>query len=166
MADAPLGLTSGLRVAVLADTHVPVRARDLPPTAWELIAASDAAIHAGDVIAPRLLDDLGAVVPTYAVRGNNDHEIPDSVPERLEIELGGVAVAVVHDAGLSHGRRSRLRGWFPDARVVVYGHSHIPFLEDDGDLLMFNPGSPPTAAASPRSRWRCCTSNPPVRGPS
>jgi putative phosphoesterase len=125
----------------MADTHIPRRARDLPAGAWEVVSGCDVVLHAGDVVDPSFLDDLAAVVPVHAVRGNNDLDLP-GLPERLEVDLGGTRVAMVHDSGPSAGRRARLRGWFPAARVVVYGHSHIPFLEDDGDLLVLNPGSP------------------------
>jgi predicted phosphodiesterase len=49
---------------------------------------------------------------------------------------------MVHDAGAAAGRRARLRRWFPTARVAVFGHSHVPVVEDDGGLLLLNPGSP------------------------
>jgi predicted phosphodiesterase len=49
---------------------------------------------------------------------------------------------MVHDAGPTKGRRERMRKRFPDARVVVFGHSHIPWNEDADDQLLFNPGSP------------------------
>ena len=76
----------------------------------------------------------------YAVRGNND--IALDLSDRLEFALDGVPIALVHDSGAKEGRRARLRRWFPSARVVVFGHSHIPWCEDDGDLLLLNPGSP------------------------
>jgi putative phosphoesterase len=129
-------------VAVLSDTHIPGRARDLPPEAWKVVAASDAVLHAGDVTDPAFLRDLAAVTQTYAVLGNNDLDLGPSVPERLHLDLAGTPVAMVHDSGPRAGRRARVRQWFPDARVVVFGHSHIPMLEDDGDLLLLNPGSP------------------------
>ena len=131
-----------MRVALLADTHIPSRARDLPKSAWKIVAEADLVLHAGDIVVPRFLDDLAAVTTTHAVRGNNDHRIAPSVPERLELDLEGVSVAVIHDAGPATGRRAHLRRLFPGARVVVFGHSHIPLVEDDGDLLMVNPGSP------------------------
>lgn len=64
------------------------------------------------------------------------------MPETLEFEVGGVSVAMIHDSGPKKGRRSRMRRRFPDARVVVFGHSHIPWLEDEDGLMLFNPGSP------------------------
>ena len=79
-----------------------------------------------------------------AVRGNNDG--PDiaawGAPETLEIDLGGVRVAMVHDSGASKGRGQRLRRWFPDAELVVFGHSHIPWDEVYDGQRAFNPGSP------------------------
>jgi putative phosphoesterase len=131
-----------VRLAVLADTHIPTRARDLPPGAWRVIEATEGVLHAGDLTDPAVLEGLRRRVPVWAVLGNNDHALRGLLPERLELELGGVAVAMVHDSGPMAGRRARLRRWFPAARVVVFGHSHIPVAEDDGELLLLNPGSP------------------------
>jgi uncharacterized protein len=131
-----------MRLAVLADTHIPRRARDLPPSAWRVVEAADAVLHAGDVVDPALLEALGRHRPVWAVLGNNDQALRGVLPERLELDLGGVPVAMVHDSGPAAGRRARLRRWFPEARVVVFGHSHVPVVEDDGELLLLNPGSP------------------------
>jgi putative phosphoesterase len=131
-----------MRLAVLADTHIPRRARDLPPGAWRVVETADAVLHAGDVVDPALLAALGRERPVWAVLGNNDLPLRGILPERLELDLDGVPVAMVHDTGPAAGRRARLRRWFPDARVVVFGHSHIPVVEDDGALLLLNPGSP------------------------
>ena len=131
-----------MRLAVLADTHIPIRARDLPPGAWRVVEAADAVLHAGDVVEPALLEELGRHRRVWAVLGNNDHRLRDVLPERLELDLDGVAVAMVHDSGPVTGRRARLRRWFPKARVVVFGHSHVPVVDDDGELLLLNPGSP------------------------
>jgi putative phosphoesterase len=131
-----------VRLAVLADTHIPTRARDLPPGAWRVIEATEGVLHAGDLTVPAVLEGLRRRAPVWAVLGNNDLALQGLLPERLELELGGVAVAMVHDSGPMAGRRARLRRWFPRARVVVFGHSHIPVAEDDGELLLLNPGSP------------------------
>lgn len=90
---------------------------------------------------PSLLDEMEAYAPVKAVRGNLD--APDArLPEIREFEFGVVRVAMIHDSGPKRGRRSRMKRRFPEARVVVFGHSHIPLLEDDGELLLLNPGSP------------------------
>ncbi len=131
-----------MRLAVIADTHLPGRARDLPPQAWQVIHDSDAVIHAGDVVTDALLDRLRAHAPVHAALGNNDMPLRGLLPETIELDCEGVSVAVVHNSGPAQGRRARLRRMFPQARVVVFGHSHIPMLEDDGGLLLLNPGSP------------------------
>jgi uncharacterized protein len=132
-----------MRIAVIADTHIPGRARDLPPTAWRIIDSADAVIHAGDVITPWLLERLRARSSrVHAVLGNNDLPLRSVLPEELHLHLDGVAVAVVHESGASEGRRARMRKRFPHARVVIFGHSHTPVCDDDGVLLLLNPGSP------------------------
>ena len=130
-----------MKVVVLADTHVPRRAKRLPDGLLAYLEAADGILHAGDLMDLALLDTLAAHAPTFAVRGNLDP--PDArLPEVRELDLAGVRVAMVHDSGRKEGRGRRMRRRFPEARVVVFGHSHIPFLEDDGDLLLLNPGSP------------------------
>jgi putative phosphoesterase len=142
-----------VRVAVLADTHLlerQPRRRDLPPEAWERLAASDVILHAGDVLDLGTLQRLNEVAPTYAVLGNNDGALVGILPHRRVIELAGVRVALIHDSGGRTGRAARMRRRFPDADLVVFGHSHIPYdeLGVDGQIL-FNPGSPTTRRAQP-----------------
>ena len=126
---------------VIADTHIPRRAKALPEGLLPHLERADLILHAGDLMDPRLLNELAAYAPVHAVRGNLDP--PDSgLPETLEFDLGGMPVAMIHDSGPKRGRRNRMRRRFPEARVVVFGHSHIPWLEDEGGLLLLNPGSP------------------------
>ncbi|MCU1353281.1 MAG: Phosphoesterase [Acidimicrobiales bacterium] len=132
-----------VRVVVLADTHVGLRsARRLPDAAYAHLAEADVVLHAGDLVSPDLLDELAGFAPVHAVLGNNDHELVGALPEALELDLGGVPVAMVHDSGPSKGRPARLRRRFPAADIVVFGHSHLPCdeLGQDGQRL-FNPGS-------------------------
>jgi uncharacterized protein len=127
--------------AVIADTHIPRRAKALPEGLIPHLLRADLILHAGDLMAPTLLDELAAYAPTRAVRGNLDP--PEAgLPETLEFEFGGVVVAMIHDSGPKKGRGNRMRRRFPDARIVVFGHSHIPWLEDEDGLLLLNPGSP------------------------
>jgi uncharacterized protein len=109
---------------------------------WHHVDACDAVLHAGDVVTGDLLDALRARRPVHAVLGNNDHDLVGALPDRLELELGGVRLAMVHDSGARAGRERRVHRWFPDARVVVFGHSHEPVdAEGDGGQRLFNPGS-------------------------
>ena len=127
-------------VGVLADTHIPKRARSLPLQAYQQLQKADAIIHAGDVLVEELLRELETLAPVYAVKGNNDG--PLDLPPRLDINLAGVQIGVVHETGQSEGRGRRLKRLFPESKVVVFGHSHIPTNEWYEDLLLFNPGSP------------------------
>jgi putative phosphoesterase len=138
-----------LLAVVMADTHVPRRARALPEGLIPHLGRADLILHAGDLMDPALLDELAAYAPVEAVRGNLDP--PDlDLPETFEFEFGGARIAMIHDSGRKQGRRTRLRRRFPDARVVVFGHSHIPFLEDEGGLMLLNPGSPTDRRRQPR----------------
>jgi putative phosphoesterase len=134
---------TAVRVAVLSDTHLRPGGKALPERVRALLESSDAILHAGDVVSGFLLDELASLAPTHVVLGNNDHELRGQLPERLEVELGGVLVAMVHDSGPRAGRASRMRRWFPDADIVVFGHSHEPVDElGEGGQRLFNPGSP------------------------
>lgn len=126
---------------MLADTHIPRRAKALPEALRPHLERADVILHAGDVMGSAVLQNLAAYAPTHAVRGNLDP--PEAaLPETIELDLGGVRVAVVHDSGRKQGRRRRLARRFPEARVVVFGHSHVPLLEDENGLMLLNPGSP------------------------
>ena len=127
-------------VGVLADTHIPRRARDLPHLAYQYLAGVDAIIHAGDVVSEGVLDRMREIAPVYAVLGNNDRGMV--LPSQVSLCFEGVEIAVIHDSGARVGREARLRRWFPSARVVVFGHSHTPVNEWEDGLLLFNPGSP------------------------
>jgi putative phosphoesterase len=139
-----------VRALVLADTHLrPDRRRTLPEEVWAEAARADVILHAGDVLTGELLDRLAEHAPLHAVLGNNDVTLADSLPETLELDLDGVAVAMVHDSGARVGRPQRMRRRFPEAAVVVYGHSHLPDDSEgvDGQRL-FNPGSCTCGTAS------------------
>ena len=152
-----------LHAVVLADTHLQtaptpgsagggaLRAgRWLPDAAVEHLAAADVVIHAGDVLDAGVLERLAAHAPLHAVAGNNDLSLVGVLPEVLRLDLDGVAVAVVHDAGPRAGRPARMARRFPDAAVVVFGHSHVPCDEPGvGGQLLFNPGSPTQRRAQP-----------------
>lgn len=129
-----------INIAVLADTHIPKRAKTLPAGAWEVVRSADAIIHAGDVLTKNFLDELTKYAPVHAVRGNNDLELPE-LPESLLVPFGEIIIAVIHDSGQRKGREKRMRQRFPDADVVVFGHSHIPWNECVDNQLLFNPGS-------------------------
>ncbi len=127
---------------ILADTHIPRRARNLPEGLVPYLERADLILHAGDLIVPSVLEGLSAYnAPVHAVKGNVDM-LESDLPETLQLEFDGAKIAMIHESGRKEGRRKRLGKRFPEARVIVFGHSHIPFLEDENGLLLLNPGSP------------------------
>ncbi|MCU1394407.1 MAG: Phosphoesterase [Ilumatobacteraceae bacterium] len=130
---------------LITDTHLgPGQAGVLVDTLGGLLDDADLIVHAGDITDRSILVALGAFAPVRVVLGNNDRGL--ALPERIVFDVDGVEIAVVHDSGASAGRTARLRRWFPDADVVVFGHSHMPWLEvdrrADGQLQHHvNPGS-------------------------
>jgi uncharacterized protein len=141
-----------MKVAVLSDTHAPRYWKTCPDEVARRLDGVDLILHAGDVCRATVLEELAAFAPVRAVLGNND--TPDvatwGAPETLELDLDGLAVAMVHDAGPAPGRTLRLRRRFPDAELVVFGHSHIPLDERGHGVRIFNPGSPTDRRRQPR----------------
>jgi putative phosphoesterase len=133
-----------VKVVAISDTHAPRRWRSCPPAVAGQLRDADLILHAGDVCIPDVLDELADYAPVRAVRGNNDGpDITDwGAPERLELDIDGLPVAMVHDSGPAKGRTARMRRWFPGAELVVFGHSHIPMDERGDGVRIFNPGSP------------------------
>lgn len=133
-----------MKVAVLADTHAPRFWKRCPPAVARHLDGVDLILHAGDVCRAEVLDELATFAPVRVVLGNNDG--PDvaawGAPETLSLDLDGLRVAMVHDSGPRTGRLPRLRQRFPEADLVVYGHSHIPMDLAEGGFRVFNPGSP------------------------
>ena len=138
-------------IAVIADTHLPRGGRRLPPRCPELIASSDAVIHAGDITAAAELEALHALgPPVHAVHGNADEPaLQAALLAELRLDLAGHRIAVVHDPGASRGRFERLAGRFPDAETVIFGHTHRPEHRAARGFQIFNPGSPTERRRSP-----------------
>ncbi len=133
-----------MRAAILADTHLPRGRRSLPRTCIARLRSADLIIHAGDFTALSVLEQLREYGKLAAVRGNvDDLAIRAALPARIELDLGGVRLGVIHDAGRRAGRLERLRGLFQGADAVIFGHSHLPLHEVAADgFQIFNPGSP------------------------
>ena len=141
-----------MRVAVLSDTHSPRHWTGCPPAVAAVLQGADAILHAGDVCTAATLDELATFAPLHVVLGNNDGRDVAAwgAPEVAHLELGGVRIAMIHDSGPATGRAARLRRRFPDADLVVFGHSHIPLDEEHDGRRIFNPGSPTDRRRQPR----------------
>ncbi|MFG1779278.1 metallophosphoesterase family protein [Micromonospora sp. NPDC049048] len=145
-----------MRLVITADTHVPKRARDLPEPLWTAVDAADVVLHAGDWVDEALLDALGARARRLvAVYGNNDGPaLRARLPEVARVELDGLRIAVVHETGPKDGRERRCAARFPDADVLVFGHSHIPWdTVAPSGLRLLNPGSPTDRRAQPHATY-------------
>jgi len=141
-----------MRAVLLADTHVRDGGeRVLDERVLAAAADADLVLHAGDVTGRDLLHRLAQLAPVHAVLGNNDAGLGNLLPFELSLDLDGVAVALVHDAGPRAGRPARMARRFPGADLVVFGHSHLPedLVPDDGGPRIFNPGSPTQRRRAP-----------------
>jgi len=165
-----------VRIGVVADTHCPEFADRLPPRLLDVLAGVDLILHAGDITAQSTLEQLAGIAPVQAVRGDHDSRLA-SLPEERELVVEGRRIVVVH------GNRSRwveepatflwtvtlgfyqphrglpaaLRRRYPNADAIVFGHTHRPFIDTSGGVLVFNPGgvhqwTPVTTAARLRRR--------------
>jgi len=144
-----------VKLLLISDTHVPKRARSLPAQVLAAVEAADVVIHAGDWVDAATLDLLeGRAKRLIGVFGNNDGpELRRRLPEVATAELGGLRFAVVHETGPAAGREARCERDFPDADVLVFGHSHIPWdTVTPRGLRLLNPGSP-----TDRRRQPVCT---------
>jgi uncharacterized protein len=133
-----------VNVLVLADTHIPDHASALPEALLTHLEWAELILHGGDATSSEVLTELEGYAPVHAVLGNIDgwDVRAAGVPEQLQLSLGGVEVAMVHDAGSRQGREARLRKRFPAAAVIVFAHSHQPVNELVDGVLFLNPGSP------------------------
>jgi uncharacterized protein len=144
-----------MKLLLMADTHVPKRARDLPPRLWDEVEAAELVIHAGDWVDISLFRELESrSARLVACWGNNDgQDLRSELPEVASVTLAGVRLSVVHETGPSKGRERRMSAAFPDTDVLVFGHSHIPWdTVTDSGLRLLNPGSP-----TDRRRQPFCT---------
>lgn len=152
-------MTTETRLLLLADTHIPPRARAMPAQVWDEVARADVVLHAGDWVEESVLDELEARSRRLVgVWGNNDDgALRARLPEVARVEIGGVRIAMVHETGAARGRERRMAAAFPDADVLVFGHSHIPWDTEHEGLRLLNPGSPTDRRRQPHCTYLTCT---------
>ncbi|MGH2504377.1 MAG: metallophosphoesterase family protein [Ktedonobacterales bacterium] len=130
------------RIGVISDTHLPARGLRIPDAALRHFASVELIVHAGDHSTRAAIDQLSAYAPVEAVQGNvEDDEIIARLPLKRGVVVGGCAIGVVHILGDRAHFAQTARREFPAAQVVIFGHSHIPFLDAHDGLLLLNPGS-------------------------
>ncbi|MBO3102916.1 metallophosphoesterase family protein [Cellulomonas fengjieae] len=149
-----------MQLVLLADTHVPRRARDLPTPAWEAVDGADVVVHAGDWVSEEFRAALEArsrrLVACY---GNNDGPaLRERLPLVARVELNGLRLGVVHETGPAAGRERRCDAEHPDLDVLVFGHSHIPWDSvTPRGMRLLNPGSPTDRRRQPYATFMTAT---------
>ena len=126
-----------MRIGVISDTHGLLR-----PEVFEAFRGVDLVLHAGDIGPPALLTELEAIAPVKAVWGNTDgFDVRVRVPEFVEIEIEGFPFVVVHGHQFGSPTPEALQASFPEALVIIYGHTHRPLLTlVDTVVTVMNPG--------------------------
>lgn len=126
-----------MRVGLISDTHGQLRARVL-----EVFDGVDVILHAGDIGHPDIITELAVVAPVHAVHGNTDSfELATQYAEIVRLTLEGVNVALTHGHRLGAPTPKLLRRNFPEADIVVYGHTHVPLVDDGEKPMIINPGA-------------------------
>lgn len=139
-----------MKLAIIADTHLPRGARRLPEECVRRLADADLILHGGDFSTVAVLRELERFAPVVGVLGNNDEAgLAELLPERRVVEVEGARVGMIHNAGRRAGRNARLLRLFPDCHAIVYAHSHMPEAEREGDVWILNPGSPTERRRAP-----------------
>lgn len=133
-----------MRILLLADTHVPGRARAVPAAVWDAVARADVVLHAGDFESAEVVTDFASASREFfGVRGNMDLGPLARMPDRRILDLAGIRVALVHGHQWGRPRPSRVAQEFASqADVVVFGHNHLPVVRQMGETWVVNPGSP------------------------
>lgn len=143
------------RMLLLADTHVPKRARRLPDAVLRAIDDADVVVHAGDWVDAATLDLLESRARSFhGVYGNNDGpELRARLPEIARFTVEDVGIAVIHETGAATRREERMDAAFAGTDLLVFGHSHIPWdTVSPAGMRLLNPGSP-----TDRRRQPVCT---------
>jgi putative phosphoesterase len=127
-----------MRLGIIADTHGLLR-----PEVFEAFAEVDHILHAGDIGPPELLAELEAIAPVTAVYGNTDGwEIRQRCPQVASVELDGFRIVVTHGDQFGVPSGEVLHAEFPDAEILLYGHTHRPVLTTvDLTVTVMNPGA-------------------------
>lgn len=148
------------RLLLMADTHLPKRAKALPAPLWRAVEEADVVVHAGDWVELALVDQLAErsrrLVACY---GNNDGpEFEARLPLIAVTRIEDIRLVVVHETGAKEGREVRMDAQFPDTDVLVFGHSHIPWdTTTPGGMRLLNPGSPTDRRRQPRCTYMSAT---------
>ncbi|MGE5596660.1 MAG: YfcE family phosphodiesterase [Hyphomicrobiales bacterium] len=150
-------MSEALRIGLISDTHIPEARPELWPQVFEAFRGVDAILHAGDIHDLKVIDQLSAVAPTWAARGNGDdgsggrpvQPFDKRLREAWVLEIGGLTIGLTHDVPIPeyppHLTLERaMQRYFnrTDLDVLVYGDTHVEAIDTINGTLCVNPGSP------------------------
>lgn len=128
-------------IGVISDTHL--AGEPIPGHVIEILSGSDMILHAGDILEMRVIEQLSALAPTFAVRGNMDRrDVELSLPASRVVEAEGFRIGLTHGWGSPSGMPARIESEFTGVDCIVFGHTHNSLVGVRDGLLFFNPGSP------------------------
>lgn len=142
-----------MKIILISDTHMPRMAKRIPSRLAEELETSDFILHAGDWQTLELADELSRYAPVDGVAGNTDPpEIGKQFGRKKLLTLDGLRIGIVHGDGTGGTTPGRALDAFKDERpdLILFGHSHIPFMEERDGILLFNPGSPTDKRRQPQ----------------
>ncbi len=132
-------------IGVVSDTHIPTRGRKLPPEIFKILKGVQLILHAGDLVDENTLYELQTIAPVEAVAGNMDSiQLQVKLGRLKVIEVGGILLGLLHgDTGSHKIDYKEFKELFLPYKpvVVVFGHLHVPVVQETGGTLFFNPGS-------------------------
>ncbi|MEB1809287.1 MAG: metallophosphoesterase [Bacillaceae bacterium] len=133
-----------MKIVVVSDTHMPRKAKELPPRLLRDLKTADLIIHAGDWQIISVFEELSKYARVVGVSGNVDGpDIKSHFKEKLILSINGFKIGVVHGHGQKLTTEKRALATFKEDHVdcIIFGHSHIPILKRVENVLLFNPGS-------------------------
>jgi uncharacterized protein len=134
-----------VRIGLISDTHLPSTIREPWPEVGDVFSGVDLILHAGDIVAPRVLDWLEQIAPVLAARGDWEGSLGDSrIADVQRLEVGGWRIAMTHDMEPEDRPVDRLVARYlsgEDADVIVTGHTHFERIAYRSGVLQINPGS-------------------------
>jgi len=126
-----------MRLGIISDTHGLLR-----PEVFDAFEEVDHILHAGDIGPAELLTELETLAPVTAVFGNTDGmELRGRLPRVARLRLDGFDIVVTHGDQLGSPTPEKLNAKFPEAEIIVFGHTHRPLLTTvDVVVTVMNPG--------------------------
>jgi uncharacterized protein len=126
-----------MRLGIISDTHGQLR-----PQVYDVFAGVDHILHGGDIGPLPLLEELEGIAPVTAVYGNTDGpDVRAHLPEVARVQLDGFRIVVTHGDQFGSPTPEKLNAAFPEAEIIVFGHTHRPLLTlVDTVVTVMNPG--------------------------